>query len=305
MNDVTFKQIEIFLAAAEQLSLTETAKDLYINQSAVSRWIQRLERSLNTKLFHRNNRGIELTSNGEFLYAELKPTFEKLSATLQNICNLRDMQDNTLHIGCLNSTEVVSAVREAIKAFEFDHPQIRLHVELFNFEDLREELVCGHLDSVVTYSLGFGEYWNIETKTIKRLDTYIAVSTHSPLSDSVAIPVKQLNNETLFLLYIAEMQDAEIRAIETCRKIGFVPKDIKYMPSFFALEMAVKNGKGFTICGENVCNRFGKDIKLYPVLKPHRDQFVIMAWRKNKCSVQTKELIVALSEDRTSFKEPE
>jgi DNA-binding transcriptional LysR family regulator len=269
---------------------------LFINQSAVSRWIQRLETSLNTRLFTRTNHGVELTDHGEFLYAELKPMYEKLSETLQAMRGMYDMTDNILRIGCMDSTEVLRALKHAVRDFEKMCPDILLKIELFSFKDLREQLVCGNLDCIVSYSLGFGEYWNIAEKRFKRLDTYIAVSSQSTLADSMAIPVEKLKNETLYLLYIAEMKDAEKRAIDICRKIGFVPREIKYMPSYFALEMAVKNGRGFSICGENMCDRFRSDIKLYHVKEPYQEQNVILAWRENSCSALVRKFIESIKE---------
>ena len=91
INDITLQQIEIFLTVAEQLNLSGVAKELFINQSTVSRWVQRLESSLNTKLFVRNNRGVSLTPNGEVLYAELKPLFCGLSETLRKMRSIGDM----------------------------------------------------------------------------------------------------------------------------------------------------------------------------------------------------------------------
>ncbi len=296
MNDITLQQIEVFLTVSEQLNLSEAARDLFINQSAVSRWIQRLETVLNTTLFVRNNRGVELTDDGEFLYTELKPIYEKLSEIIQNMRKVYAMKENILRIGCMDSSEVINALKAAVRDFETIYPDTLIKIEPYTSKDLREALVCGKIDCIVSYMLGFGEYLNVQEKKIKKLDTYLAVSTNSPLADSVDIPVKQLENQTLYLLYIAEMKDAETRAVETCKKIGFTPGEIVYMPNYFSLELAIKNGRGFSICGINMCERFGSDIKLYHVVKPYRDQYVIAAWRKNGCSPMAKEFLESIKE---------
>lgn len=291
MNDITLQQIEIFLTVAEQLSLSEAAKDLFLNQSAVSRWIQRLETSLNTKLFLCNNRGVVLTDHGEFLYNELKPMFEKLGHTLQTLRGMYDIKNNILRVGCVDSSEVLGALREAVRDFERVYPDTLLKIELFDYTRLREELICGNLDCIVSYSFGLGDYWNIATRKFKRLNTYLGVTAHSPLAESTDIPIEALNNEILYLLYIAEMKDSEVRALETCRKIGFVPREICYMPSYFALELAVKNGRGFSIGGINMRDHFGPDIKLFHVIEPYQEQYVMMSWRENNCSALTRDFI--------------
>jgi DNA-binding transcriptional LysR family regulator len=283
MNDITLQQIEIFLTVAEQLSLSEAAKDLFLNQSAVSRWIQRLEISLDAKLFRRNNRGVELTEHGEFLYAELKPLYDKLSITLKNIRSIYNFSDNILRVGCLDSSEVLKTLRAASVDFGHLYPETLIKIELHSFEILREKLLCGDLDCIVLYALGFGNYLNVHTKKIKRLDTFVAVPRKSSMAEADVIPAGRLGEETLYLLYIAEMKDAEARAIETCRKIGFLPREIKYMQSHFALELAVKNGKGISIGGRDLLDHFSSDIKLYHVQKPYQDQYVIIAWREHGC----------------------
>ena len=53
------------LAVADELHFTRAAKHLHLDQSAVSRHIQRLEKKLGIKLFARTNRGVELTEAGE------------------------------------------------------------------------------------------------------------------------------------------------------------------------------------------------------------------------------------------------
>jgi DNA-binding transcriptional LysR family regulator len=299
VNDITLQQIEIFLTVAEQLSLSEAAKDLFLNQSAVSRWIQRLETSLNTKLFNRNYRGVELTDHGEFLYRELKPMYEKLGQTLQNLRSMYDFKDNILRVGCVDSSEVIGALKWAVKDFEAEYPDIILKIELFEFADIREELLCGNLDCIVTYSLGMGQYWNVATRKFKKLDTYIAVSARSILAESASIPVEALRNEALYLLYIAEMKEPEIRALDTCRKVGFVPREIRYVPSLFALELALKNARGFSIGGVNLCDHFGADIRLYHVREPVQDQYVMLAWRENGCSALTHAFVDSIREIKT------
>ncbi|MDR0817148.1 MAG: LysR family transcriptional regulator [Clostridiales Family XIII bacterium] len=296
LNNITLQQIEIFLTVAEQLNLSDAAKELFLNQSAVSRWIQRLEESLGTKLFFRNNRGVELTENGEFLYEELKPLFEKLGASLENIRNMYDMKANILRIGCLDSAEVINVLKDTVQQFEEQNSDILLKIELYDFKDLREQIVCGALDIVVAYSLGFGDYYNIRTKKLRKLDTYLAVSMHSPLAESRTIPVEGLRNEMLYLLSLAEMKAPEQRALRICKKLGFTPKDIKYMPSYFALEMAVKNNRGFAICGSNIIDRFGSDIKLFPIPEPDKEQFVILADRQRGGSELAEQFANAITE---------
>jgi DNA-binding transcriptional LysR family regulator len=58
-----------FEAAARLLSFTKAGDELYLSQSAVSRQIQDLEEQLGVRLFERRHRALELTDDGQALYA--------------------------------------------------------------------------------------------------------------------------------------------------------------------------------------------------------------------------------------------
>lgn len=72
---------KIFLAVAECKSISKAAVQLYISQPAVSITIKKLEDSLNTTLFIRKSKGVDLTENGRKLYEDTKRAFQILLET--------------------------------------------------------------------------------------------------------------------------------------------------------------------------------------------------------------------------------
>lgn len=61
-----------FIEVVKQDSISKASKNLHMTQSALSQQLQSLEKSLNTKLLVRSNKGVELTEEGEIVlsYAE-------------------------------------------------------------------------------------------------------------------------------------------------------------------------------------------------------------------------------------------
>ncbi len=72
---------KIFLSAAENKSISKAAAQLYISQPAVSITIKKLEENLNTTLFIRKPKGVELTEKGRILYDSVKKALYMLSDT--------------------------------------------------------------------------------------------------------------------------------------------------------------------------------------------------------------------------------
>ena len=62
-----YRQLQLFLATAERLNLSHAAEAMNITQPGLSKSLQRLQRDLGSKLYHRRGRGIELTEAGRAL----------------------------------------------------------------------------------------------------------------------------------------------------------------------------------------------------------------------------------------------
>lgn len=69
----------IFYTVANAGNISKAAKELYISQPAISKSIQKLEESLNCRLFSRSSRGVMLTEEGRLLFGHVKEAFEALT----------------------------------------------------------------------------------------------------------------------------------------------------------------------------------------------------------------------------------
>lgn len=62
-----YRQLLLFLAAADRLNLSQAAEAMSITQPGLSKSMHRLQRELGTRLYYRRGRGIELTESGRAL----------------------------------------------------------------------------------------------------------------------------------------------------------------------------------------------------------------------------------------------
>ena len=70
---MTLRQLELFLALAQNPHLNQVAQDNNLTQSAVSMAIKALEETLEKKLFDRINKKLILNENGRFFYRMVEP----------------------------------------------------------------------------------------------------------------------------------------------------------------------------------------------------------------------------------------
>ncbi len=90
--------LRVFLAVAEAGSFTQAGKTVRLSQSAVSRQVAKLEKSLGVSLFHRHPRGLVLTEQGEDLFRTVKDMSAKLGMAEAVINESRDRPEGPLKI---------------------------------------------------------------------------------------------------------------------------------------------------------------------------------------------------------------
>ena len=77
---ITVAQLRSLLAVAKHLSLRQASKELHLTQPAISKQLATLQRELNTRLYNRSGRGVELTEAGRLALSKLDPIVKQLDA---------------------------------------------------------------------------------------------------------------------------------------------------------------------------------------------------------------------------------
>ncbi|MCZ6860493.1 MAG: LysR family transcriptional regulator, partial [Alphaproteobacteria bacterium] len=70
--------LRAFEAAARHLSFTKAAVELHVTQAAISHQVKALEEWLGLALFHRVNRGLRLTAEGQAYLQPLRESFDSI-----------------------------------------------------------------------------------------------------------------------------------------------------------------------------------------------------------------------------------
>ena len=95
-RNLPFNALRAFEAAARHASVSAAAAELSVTHSAVSHQIKQLEQILGVTLFKRTNRGLIITASGEALLPVLIDSFDRISAMLDEICQIE--HDDAIHV---------------------------------------------------------------------------------------------------------------------------------------------------------------------------------------------------------------
>ena len=121
-------QYRIFYEVAKTGNISRAAKELFISQPAISKAIGKLEDSLDTALFTRNSRGVQLTAEGQILFDHTKRAFEELASGETELKRAREFHMGHIRIGVSNTLcryIMVSYLKNYIEQY----PHVKITIE--------------------------------------------------------------------------------------------------------------------------------------------------------------------------------
>lgn len=121
-------QYRIFYEVARCGNISRAAKELYISQPAISKAISKLEENLNTKLFSRNSRGVQLTKEGAILYQHISSAFDSINRGERELKRIHDFHIGHLKIGVSN-TLCKYVLLPYLKGFVEKYPHVNISIE--------------------------------------------------------------------------------------------------------------------------------------------------------------------------------
>ncbi|WUJ73750.1 LysR family transcriptional regulator [Kribbella soli] len=121
------RQLEYFVAVAEELSFTRAAQRLFTVQSTVSAAVRALETDLKTTLFDRSTRRVALSAAGQALLPEAKAALEALDRARAAVEEASTGLRGNVRIGTLARLNLVN-MAELLGAFHRKYPLVEVQV---------------------------------------------------------------------------------------------------------------------------------------------------------------------------------
>ncbi|MQY21787.1 LysR family transcriptional regulator [Nocardia macrotermitis] len=123
------RQVEHFLAVAEEMSFSRATERAHVVQSALSASIAKLERELGVRLFDRSRQQIRLTAAGERFRGHAYEVLRATRAAAESVVEFRGTLSGTVDFGALISYGPLD-VAGALGEFHRAHPFVRLRLRL-------------------------------------------------------------------------------------------------------------------------------------------------------------------------------
>jgi DNA-binding transcriptional LysR family regulator len=142
------RQIQHFLAVVEERQFTRAARRSHLSQSALSASIRALEQELDTQLFIRTTRSVDLTDAGRALLDSAPQILRAVAAANDAVASSRDIVGGAVNVGGIQTHGVIDQA-QLLADFHREHPQVEISYRSGTSADLLADLVVGKLDLAV------------------------------------------------------------------------------------------------------------------------------------------------------------
>lgn len=128
---MNLRQLQIFTHVASTRSMSETARQLFMTQPAVSQTIAELEEQLEVKLFDRLNKKLILTDVGEVLHTYSKRILELVEEANRTIRDFVNLEQGRLRLGA-STTIGIYLLPKIVGEFQKKHASVETSFTIDN-----------------------------------------------------------------------------------------------------------------------------------------------------------------------------
>lgn len=144
------RQLQMFIAVAEEGSIHGGARRMMEAQPAVSKMLRSLERQLQAQLVRRSPRGIELTEAGEVLLGQAYEIVLALSRAV-DLVRQAERGEKSLTVGLMSGMVSASELTsEIILGFQRLCPRVRVSIRELDFTNQFSALKDGEVDVAIS-----------------------------------------------------------------------------------------------------------------------------------------------------------
>ncbi|MBD0707976.1 MULTISPECIES: LysR family transcriptional regulator [unclassified Streptomyces] len=280
------RQLEYFVAVAEERNFTRAAERVHISQSGVSAQIRQLERELGAELFDRSARIATLTVAGKAALEHARAALAAAGAVDQAVSEVADLIRGRLTVGMVIGC-TITPLFDALSAFHQAHPG----VEISLLEDTSDRLVEGVRSGTLDLALvgtATAAPDGLEALTIISERLVVAVPAGHPLLAQDRITLRELVTHPI----VCMPPGTGLRTVFdlACAAQNLHPKIALQASAGDAIADLSARGLGVAILSESMATSYTDRLTARPITDAETPAVLALVW-KNTLSPAVREML--------------
>ncbi len=206
---MTSRELLYVKTIADEHSISQAAKKLFIAQPSLSQSLQRIEEHLGTQLFKRSIGGLTLTYAGERYYqiaCRILKIYHDFETEISDINNLKT---GRIHMGITNHLGTI-ILPKILPRFNQECPAVEMIIFEGTTQQQEEKLLSGELDFAVLHAPKHNPHPALSYEPLANDPFVIAIASNHPLISKAqaregypypVLDLKLLQNEPFIMLH--------------------------------------------------------------------------------------------------------
>ena len=201
----TIRQLQYFVAVAEQGTVSGAAQNLSISQSSVTEAIKELESDLGVELFERHPRGLNITHKGHQFLRHANKILADVSDARRTFFGGREATTGRLNSAYLAGRRLCAVGSSG--AYRRAHPAVDISAIEDNGDYLEHLLVGGKLDIAVMVISNLRDRLALQSEILEVSSYRLWLPLGHRLASAEIINVGDIADEPLIMLSVDEIEE--------------------------------------------------------------------------------------------------
>ncbi len=219
---MNLEDLQAFIQIYQTKNISRAAEQLNLTQSALSKRLQAIQRTVGVTLVStQNRRRLQITEAGEFFYRYAKLITTQYNLMQNELQEYQGLKRGSLLIGTVPILAQYGLM-QALTQFMADYPQINLRLRELEGAELIEQLHTANLDLVIVRDLQTDHLnKNYRSQNLYRDQLMVILPAAHPLAQKKEISIAQLADFEFTLLPPGSGVYEQV--VTLCEHAGFTP----------------------------------------------------------------------------------
>lgn len=196
---MTLQQLKYVVTVAETGNITEAARRLFISQPSLTNAIRELEKEMQVNIFHRTNKGVFLSNEGEMFLSYARQVLEQVRLMEEKFLNVQELKPR-FSVSCQHYSFAVNAFVDVIEEFDanrydFTLRETQTHEIITDVANLRSEIgilyVSSQNEKIILKMIKEN---GLHFEPLFTAKPHVFISARHPLSHKEVITLEELED---------------------------------------------------------------------------------------------------------------
>jgi DNA-binding transcriptional LysR family regulator len=275
--------VQSFLVLAEQLNFRRSAERLNLDQSALTRRIQKLEHHVGFRLLDRTTREVVLTPAGRAFYEDNAHLMQHYRDTVENARRVAEGKAGVLRVAYM-AFAATEQMPRIVSRFRKEHPHVEVKLQYIRTQGQKLALANDEID--LGFMIGPFDHPDFDSALLSSEMLYAVTPLDHPLLRKSTLVPGDFRDQPMILGDVREWAEFRWRLNDMFAAEGVELRPTLEASNTLALIGLVAAGLGVTIYPESLIGYLGRNVAVRPISHPAFRSQTILVWRrKNRSSL--------------------